>query len=373
MIPFCDLKKQYLSIEKEMDAAIKKVLKKAQFILGDEVEALEREIAFYLGCKYASGVASGTDALVLALLASGIKKGDEVITTPLTFVATIEAIVRAGGRPVFADVDIETYNINPREIQEKITGKTFAILPVHLYGHPADMDELKEIAQKNKLKILEDCAQSMGAEYRGMKTGGLGACGCLSFFPAKNLGCYGDGGMVVTNSKKIFEKVKILRSHGCRIKNFQSMRGFNSRLDAIQAAVLRVKLRHLEKWIKMRNVNAAYYSHLLSGISEIETPFTRPFVRHGFNYYTVRIKSFAGARDFLMDYLNSNGVSCGVYYPRVQHLQKAYRNLGYRRGDFPISEKLQNEILTLPMFPELSKKQIEFTVNKIKNGLAKRR
>ncbi|MCD6413023.1 MAG: DegT/DnrJ/EryC1/StrS family aminotransferase [Elusimicrobia bacterium] len=368
-IPLCDLKKQYSRIRHEVDAAVKKVFKDSDFIMGKDVSLLENKVAEFFRVKYAAGVASGTDALVLALIAAGVSPGDEVITTPFTFAATVEAIVRAGGIPIFADIEDDTYNISPDEIEKKITRKTKAILPVHLYGHPAEMSEIRRIARGKKLKIVEDCAQAFGAEYKGRNVGTFGDVGCLSFFPAKNLGASGDGGMIITNSAGVNEKVSILRNHGFRKKNFQIMRGFNSRLDTVHAAVLLVKMKYIRKWIDMRIKNAAYYSKLLSHLPEIEVPKVRRGAKHSFNYYTIRIRKGRKNRDFLEKFLNKKGIACGVYYPRCQHLQKSLAELGYRKGDFPKSEKASAEILTLPIYPEMTGKQIEFVVGEIKKGL----
>lgn len=366
MIPFTDLKIQYLSIKNEINEAIQKVFRHSQFILGPEVKLLEDEIAQFCGVKYAVGVASGTDALVLALIASGVKPGDKVITTPLTFIATTEAIVRVGAIPVFVDIDENTYNIDVSKIEEKIDSKTKAILPVHLYGQCCDMDKILKIAKKYNLIVIEDCAQAMGAEYKNRKAGSMGDAGCLSFFPAKNLGCYGDGGMIVTNSIEIAEKADILRKHGCKIKNFQLMHGFNSRLDTIQAAVLRVKLKYLKEWIEYRRKKAETYIKLLSEIESIDVPYIAPYGKHAFNYFTIRVKKGKTFRDNLQKFLNEKGISCGIYYPLSIHLQITYKNLGYKKGDFPISEQVQDEILSLPLYPEIEQSTIEFIVKTIK-------
>jgi dTDP-4-amino-4,6-dideoxygalactose transaminase len=358
-IPLVDLKAQYNSIKQEITQAIQEVIERGQFILGPEVETFEREIASYCGTKFAVGVASGTDALHLALLACGIKPGDEVITTPFTFIATAEAITQCGAIPIFSDIDPRTYNIDPNKIEKKITPRTKAILPVHLYGQPADMEPILELTKKYKLKVIEDCAQALGAEYKCKKVGSLGDAGCLSFFPSKVLGAYGDGGMVVTNDLKIAERVDMLRNHGCKQKYYHLIPGFNSRLDSIQAAILRVKLRHLDEWIDRRRRNAALYAKLLSGIEAITPPDEMPHRSHIFNYYTVRLGNSRRNRNELREYLNSQGITTAIYYPLSLHLQEVYKPLGYKLGNLPESERAQEKVLSLPMYPELSEKQIE--------------
>jgi len=365
-IPLVDLKAQYDSIKDEIDAAIHRVIQNGQFILGPEVKAFEDEMAAYCGTKFAVGVASGTDALHLALLACGIKDGDEVITTPFTFIATAESIAKCGAKPVFIDIDPKTYNIDTAQIESKITSKTKAILPVHLYGQPAAMEPILEISKKHNLKVVEDCAQSLGAEYKGIKVGSLGDAGCLSFFPAKNLGAYGDGGMVVTNDPKIAETVGILRVHGSKATYQHVMHGFNSRLDALQAAILRVKLRHLERWNELRRSKATQYTRLLSQVDGIEPPFVEKYSKPSCNYYTIRLKDSRLNRNQLRKYLESKGIQTMVYYPLSLHLQEVYKYLNYKPGDFPQSELAQEQVLSLPMYPELSEEQIEETVKGIR-------
>ena len=365
-IPLVDLKAQYDSIKDEIDAAIHRVIQNGQFILGPEVKAFEDEMAAYCGTKFAVGVASGTDALHLALLACGIKDGDEVITTPFTFIATAESIAKCGAKPVFIDIDPKTYNIDTAQIESKITSKTKAILPVHLYGQPAAMEPILEISKKHNLKVVEDCAQSLGAEYKGIKVGSLGDAGCLSFFPAKNLGAYGDGGMVVTNDPNIAETVRILRVHGSKATYQHVMHGFNSRLDALQAAILRVKLRHLERWNELRRSKATQYTRLLSQVDGIEPPFVEKYSKPSCNYYTIRLKDSRLNRNQLRKYLESKGIQTMVYYPLSLHLQEVYRYLNYKPGDFPQSELAQEQVLSLPMYPELSEEQIEETVKGIR-------
>lgn len=358
-IPLVDLKAQYNSIKQEIDEATERVMEGGQFILGPEVKALEDEIAAFLGTKYALGVASGTDALHLALLACGIKPGDEVITSPFTFVATAEAITQCGAIPVFVDIDPKTCNIDPAQIEPKITEKTKAILPVHLYGQPADMALILEFASKYNLRVIEDCAQALGAEYKGKRAGSLGNAGCLSFFPSKVLGAYGDGGMVVTNDLEIAEEVNVLRNHGCKHKYYHFTPGFNSRLDSLQAAILRAKLKHLDEWISQRRRKALLYSELLVGIGGIEPLYLAPDSYHVFNYYTIRVRNSCGDRDRLREYLGSQGIATAIYYPLSLHLQEVYKPLGYKSGNFPESERAQKEVLSLPMYPELTEGQIE--------------
>ncbi len=366
-IPLVDLESQYLSIKDEVDQAINKVIRSSQFILGSEVNSLEKEIANYLGAGHAVGVASGTDALQLSLLACGIKPGDEVITTPFTFIATAEAIMKCRAKPVFVDIDPKTYNIQPSAIETKITEKTRAILPVHLYGQPADMCPIIELGKKYDLIIIEDCAQAMGAAYRDKKVGTMGHAGCLSFFPSKVLGAYGDGGMVVTNDAEIAAKVATLRNHGSRDKYYAITHGFNSRLDELQAAVLRVKLKYLDSWIELRRQKAAVYSELLHEISGIQPPYVAPYGYHVFNYYTVRLEKEKINRDRLREHLTRSGIASAIYYPLSLHLQEVYKPLGYKLGDLPESEKAQEDVLSLPMYPELNSKQIEKIARTIKS------
>lgn len=355
-IPFVDLNTQHKPIRKEIDAAIKSVIKSGKFIFGPEVEKFEKETAEYCGTKFAVSVASGTDAIKIALLSCGIEKGDEVITTPFTFIATSETIILCGAKPVFADIDPSTCNIDPAKIESLITKKTKAILPVHLFGHSCDMDKIKKIAKKYNLKIIEDCAQSMGTLYKGKQTGSLGNAGALSFFPSKNLGCFGDGGMVVTNNSETAEKAKIFRNHGQIKKYHYSLHGYNSRLDTIQAAVLSIKLKHLNKWIEKRQTAALTYNKYLAN-TEIITPSSAPYTTHSFNYYTIKIP---GKRNQIKESLAEKGIYTEIYYPLSLHLQEVYKNLGYKLGDFPNAELCQNEVLSLPMHPELKEKQIKY-------------
>lgn len=364
-IPLVDLKAQYESVRDEIDRAIQGVIDSGEFILGSEVEAFEQEIAAYCSTKYAIGVNSGTDALQLDLLACDIKPGDEVITTPFTFIATAETIAKCGAMPVFADIDPKAYNIDPGELERNISRKTKAILPVHLYGHPADMNPIMELARRFNLKVIEDCAQALGAEYKGKKVGSIGDVGCLSFFPSKILGAYGDGGMIVTNNPDIAEKARMLRNHGSKERYYYLTHGFNSRLDSLQAAILRVKLRHLDKWINERCEKASSYTQLLNEIEWIEPPYIAPYARHVFNYYTIRLKNSSGSRDRLQKYLSIQGIASAIYYPLSLHLQEVYKPLGYKLGDFPQSELAQSEVLSLPIYPELSEGQVRKIVEAV--------
>jgi len=357
-IPLVDLVAQYQVIKEEVDAAIQRVLQQGQFILGPDVRQFEEEMATYCGTKFAVGVASGTDALHLALRAIRIGPGDEVITTPFTFVATAETITQCGATPVFVDINPKNYNIDPDKIEPKITTRTRAILPVHLYGQAADMEPILELAEKYHLQVIEDCAQALGAEYKGKRVGSIGDAGCLSFFPSKNLGAYGDGGMVITNDPGIAETVDMLRRHGAKNGYYYTLPGYNSRLDTLQAAVLRVKLKQLSTWNELRRHKAAFYNQLFAGTDGIETPSLEESGRSSFNYYTIRLQDSRLSRDKLREYLESWGIQTIVYYPLSLHLQQAYQALGHQPGDFPESERAQEQVLSLPLYPELGEEQI---------------
>lgn len=371
-IPLTDLKAQYSSIKEEIDAAIQRVVQQGQFILGPEVRALEQEMAAYCGTSFAVGVASGTDALRLALLASGVKPGDEVITTPFTFIATAEAITQCNATPVFADIDPETFNLDPGQIEGKISPRTRAIITVHLYGQPVDMGPILETGRKHRLNIIEDCAQALGAEYKGQKAGSLGDAGCLSFFPAKNLGAYGDGGMVITSHPEWAKATDMLRQHGARSGYHHLRPGFNSRLDALQAAILRVKLEHLDEWNELRRRHASLYGRLLGQIDGIEPPHVEEHHKPSVNYYTIRLKDPRLNRDELRQHLQARGIQTAIYYPLSLHLQEVYKPLGYKPGDFPHSEQAQGQVLSLPMYPELNEEQIEEVVAAISDYCARR-
>jgi dTDP-4-amino-4,6-dideoxygalactose transaminase len=354
-VPMVDLQIQYEAIKEEIDNAVLGVIKSSHFVLGPQGKALEEEIAHYLGVKHAVAVASGTDALHLALLAAGIKRGDEVITTPFTFIATAEAISYVGAVPVFVDINPVSLNIDIAKIAPAITRKTKAIIPVHLYGQPADMDGLMELAKKHDLRVIEDCAQSFGAEYHGKKTGAIGDLGCFSFFPSKNLGAYGDGGMVSTNDADLATHLLSLRNHGSTVRYHHDEVGFNSRLDEIQAAILRTKFRHINTYTTMRRNNAAMYSRYLAHPG-IRTPSEQNGTKHVFHQYTIRVKN----RDAVKQKLDAGRITSSmIYYPVPLHLQTAYRDLGMKPGNLPIAEQVSHEVLSLPMYPELTEAQIK--------------
>jgi dTDP-4-amino-4,6-dideoxygalactose transaminase len=355
-IPLVDLVRQYHSIKEEIDEAILRVLESGSFILGENVKLFEKEFASYCGVKYGIGVASGSDALMLSLRALGISRGDEVITVANTFVSTVDAILHCQAKPILVDIDPETYTIDTSKIEERITSKTKAIIPVHLYGHPADMDPIIEIAEKHGLYIVEDACQAHGAEYKGKRVGSFGDVACFSFYPSKNLGAFGDGGIVVTNSEEIATKIEMLRNYGQKEKYRHVLVGYNSRLDELQAAILRVKLKYLDRWNEMRRKNARHYDELLENVSEVKTPIEKKWAKHVYYIYVIRCEN----RDELRAWLNSKGVSTGIHYPTPIHLQEAYRDLNYSEGSFKIAEKYADEILSLPMFPELTRDEIGF-------------
>ncbi len=354
MIPFVDLKTQYASIKDEVNGAIQHVLDTCQFTLGSEVAAFEQEFAGYCNGQYGIGVNTGTSALHLALLAAGIGPGDEVITIPFTFVATVASIYYTGAKPVFVDIDPMTFTIDVNAIEAAITDRTKAILPVHLYGQPADMDPILEIAKRYNLVVIEDAAQAHGSEYKGKRVGSLGDMGCFSFYPGKNLGAYGEGGMVVTSNSEYTRTIRMLRDWGAEKKYHHVLKGYNFRLEGIQGAVLRVKLKHLEKWTENRRTAAAHYNNLLQGV-DLVTPKEMPYARHVYHVYAVRVKN----RAELQHYLNEKEIQTGIHYPIPVHLLPAYADLGYVRGNFPHSEQAADEVLSLPMYPELQVSQIE--------------
>ncbi len=354
VIPILDLKAQYHAIREEMDAAIQGVLESGHFILGPNVKALEREVARVCGCEYGVGVASGTDALRLAMDVLGIGPGDEVITTPFTFVASANTISRAGATPVFVDIDPRTFNLNAVLVERAITERTKAILPVHLFGQLADMDALVELAVRYGLSMIEDSAQAIGATCNGQPACSFGIVGCLSFYPTKNLGAYGDGGMAVTSDPAIADRLDVLRRHGGRVKYYHERLGYNSRLDELQAAILRVKLRHLAAWTAGRRRVAARYNQLLADLP-ITTPCEAPGMRHVYHQYTIR----APHRDELRAFLQEQGIGTMIYYPLPLHLQDMYAGLGLGEGSFPEAERAASEVLALPIYPELADGQIE--------------
>jgi dTDP-4-amino-4,6-dideoxygalactose transaminase len=367
-VKLLDLVPQYESIRDEIGAAIDEVLSTQQFILGKKVEALEEEIARYCGVKHAVGVASGTDAILLTLMALGVKEGDEVVTTPYTFFSTVSCITRLGARPVLADIDPRTYNVDPDRVSKLVTRKTRAILVVHLFGQIAEMDAISEAAGRSGIPVVEDACQSIGARYKGKRAGSIGAAGCLSFFPSKNLGGFGDGGMIVTDKPALADAARILRVHGGREKYFHDVVGINSRLDALQAAVLLVKLKRLDGWHEGRRKNAAYYDRELSKAAGVAIPYVEPHNESVYNQYVIRVKD----RDALRERLRERGVGCDVYYPVPLHLQKCFAFLGGKPGDFPESERAARETLALPVYPELGAAEKEYVVSSVRDFLERR-
>ncbi len=365
-VPLLDLKAQYRSIRDEVREAIDKVLESQYFILGPEVVALEEEIAEYCQCSHAVGVSSGTDALLIALMAIDIRPGDEVITTPYTFFATAGAIHRLGAKPVFVDIDPVSYNIDPNLIEAAITDKTRAVIPVHLYGQCAEMDAVLEIAAGRNLAVIEDAAQAIGSEYKGRRAGSFGAVGCFSFFPSKNLGGVGDGGIATCNDPELAEKMKILRTHGSKPKYYHKIVGGNFRLDAINAAALRVKLKHLDDWTALRQQNASDYDRHFEEAGLAGDKIKLPEVgqsRHIFNQYVIRTER----RDELRKFMQDNRIGSEVYYPVPLHLQECFADMGYKPGDLEHSEAAAEETLALPIYPELTMEQKEFVVETIGN------
>ncbi|MBC2721506.1 DegT/DnrJ/EryC1/StrS aminotransferase family protein [Desulfosporosinus sp.] len=351
-IPLLDLKAQYLTIKDEIDQAIFDVLDSSVYILGPQMKALEKEIAAFCGTEEAVAVANGTDALVLTLKAFGIGPGDEVITTPFTFFASAETIAMVGAKPVFVDIDPVTLNMDLNQLQDKITPQTKAIIPVHIFGQMVDVDRVMEIAARHDLKVIEDAAQAIGAEYRGKKAGSLGHAATFSFFPTKNLGAYGDAGMIVTNDKSLAAHLRMLRFHGCQTKYYHEEIGYNSRLDEMQAAILRVKLRYLDQWNEGRREKAKLYDQLLAD-TKIQLPGRDPLATPIYHLYVLRTDE----RSALMEHLKAGGVANAIYYPVPLHLQRAFRSLGYKVGDFPVAEKACEQALAIPCYPELSLEQ----------------
>jgi UDP-2-acetamido-2-deoxy-ribo-hexuluronate aminotransferase len=352
MVPMVDLKKQFQETKDEIFHVLIEILESSQYILGAKVSEFEKKVAVYHGVREAIGVASGTDALHLAIDALGIGEGDEVITTPFTFFATVEAILYTGATPVFVDIEPDTLNIDVSQIEANITGKTKAILPVHLFGHPADMRTILNIAKKHRLKMIEDCAQSFGAEANGKKVGSIGDAGCFSFYPSKNLGGYGDGGMIILNSTRVADTIRELRNHGSRGSYRHKRVGFNSRLDEIQAGILLVKLIRIDEYNRKRRQNASFYNNLLS--DKVKCPVEKKGAYHVYHQYTI----MSHKRDEIQQKLKENAISSVVYYPVPLHLQKALKFLGYQKGDFPVTEKAAKEVLSLPMYPELEESAI---------------
>lgn len=349
-IPMIDLTAQYKGLRHEIEKVLTEILESGHFVLGRNVKALEKEIAEYHKVKYAVSLASGTDALHLSLKALGIKEGDEVITTPFTFVAAAEAIVYVGATPVFADIDRQTLNIDPLKIKDKITPKTRAIIPVHLFGQPADMGKIMELAENHNIRVIEDCAQAFGAKYKNTHTGSIGDAGCFSFYPSKNLGAFGDGGMMITNNSKVYEMVKLLRNHGSAVPYQHSFIGYNSRLDEIQAAVLRIKLKHIDKYNQKRQELAQVYTSILDNAGDtVQCLPEIPDRTHVYHQYTIK----SARRAVIQKALKDSFISSVIYYPLPLHLQEAFKYLGYRENDFPESEAAAKEVLSLPMYPEL--------------------
>ncbi len=375
-IPFLDLKRQYAVIKQEIDASVQRVVNSQGFILGNEVNEFEKKAAQYCGAKHAIGVASGTDALLLSIKATGAgeRKTDKVITTPFTFFATAGAIVNAGAQPVFIDIDPATYNISADKIEAFLNAhpdvhdQIKGIIPVHLYGQMADMDPIMKIAKQYNYKVIEDAAQSFGAEYKGKKAGTIGDLGCFSFFPSKNLSCYGDGGMVITDDDTLAEKIRMLRVHGCQTKYYHPMVGYNSRLDSLQAAILSAKLPHLNQWVEARRKNASMYNDLLGNMRGLKTPQTSDGNVHTYNQYTICIEG--EKRNDLQNFLKEKGVDTAIYYPLPLHMQKCFENLGYSEGEIPASEKASQQVLSLPVYPEVRKDEIEYVCEQIAGWFA---
>jgi dTDP-4-amino-4,6-dideoxygalactose transaminase len=365
-IPFLDLKSHHAPLRGEFDRAIRKVIDSGAFAGGPFVAEFEKAFAAYCDCQHAIGVGSGTEALWLALLAFGVGAGDEVITVPSTFMATAEAITYSGAKPVFVDVDDRTYTMDPTQLKKVLTVRTKAVIPVHLFGQPAEMDPILDFAHEHGLCVIEDAAQAHGAEYKGRKAGSLGDVGCFSFNPGKNLGAFGEAGAVVTNSFDLREKITVLRDHGQVRKYHHAMVGWNCRMDGIQAAVLGVKLQHLERGNQLRRAHALQYNQALAGLDELLTPFQADYAHHVYHIYAIRVQE----RDEVMRALEEKGIGCGVHYPVPIHLQEAYRNLGYESGAFPVSERTAGEFISLPMFPELTETQIEFVAEAVKDSIA---
>lgn len=368
-VPFVDLKEQYNAIRDELEPALHEVFRDTAFILGKYVARFEQEFAAYCGVRHAIGVNSGTDAITLTLKALGLGPGDEVITAANTFVATVEAIVHAGCKPVLVDVLPDTYNMDPIKLEEKITSKTKAIIPVHLYGQPADLEAIMAIARRYNLFVIEDAAQAHGARYKGRPVGSLGDAACFSFYPSKNLGAYGDGGAVVTNDEALALKIRQLRDHGSIRKYQHELVGYNSRLDALQAVVLSIKLKHLDQWNAMRQRNAHLYRELLLKFPGVVAPKARQDVQHVYHLYVIRVER--GDRDRLQEHLKAHGIETGIHYPQPVHLTQAFAYLGYKEGDFPVAEQCARSILSLPMYPELRAEQIDHVVSEIRNYLVR--
>jgi dTDP-4-amino-4,6-dideoxygalactose transaminase len=369
-IPFVDLGAQHKEIKKEMNKAISRVIGKSDFILGEDLALFEKEFALFCGAQHAVGVSSGTEALFLALLSAGIGPGDEVIVPAFTYIATALAVSYTGARPVFADIEETTYTIDVAKAEKEVSGKTKAIIPVHLYGQPARMQQVLALAKERGLAVIEDAAQAHGATIRkrdgsGMTVGGIGDIGCFSFYPSKNMGALGDGGMVTTSNGEFFKKLLMLRDYG-RISKYEHVSiGYNSRLDTLQAAILREKLKKIKKWNAMRRKAAAHYNRLFKGVRGVVTPHEADDVTHVYHVYAIRVKR----RDELVNAFKEEGIGAVVHYPIPLHLQKAYESLRYSKGDFPVSERVAGEIISLPMYPHITKTQIKAVVDTVKKSI----
>jgi len=368
-IPLVDLKRQYSRIKNEIDDAVGKVINSGIFIMGENTKSFEKEFADYIGVRYAVGVGSGTDALTLSLRALGIKRGDEVITVSFSFPPTADSIVHNGGIPVFVDIDPETYTIDVKQVEKAITKNTKAVIPVHLYGHPADMAPILKLAEKHGLHVIEDCSQAHGAKYEYAKVGSLGHVGCFSFYPSKNLGAYGDGGIIVTNHQEIAESIESLREYGQKEKSKHEFIGFNSRLDEIQAAVLRIKLKHLDVWNAERQINAKLYSEFLQPLSSLILPIEKPYATHVYHLFVIRCKE----RDALKIWLAKKGISTGIHYPIPIHMQKSYQTVFCQCLDLTTTELFSREVLSLPLFPELTGNEIVYVFKSIDEFFSDRR
>lgn len=348
-VPLLDLRREYAALRSELDRAVLDVMAETHFINGPQVKLFEEQAAAYLGARHAIGVASGTDALLLALRAVGVGSGTEVITTTFSFFATAGAVANLGATPVFVDIDEDTFNIDPAQVEAKITGKTKAIIPVHLFGQSADLDPIVAIARRHQVAVIEDAAQSLSSRYKGRMSGTIGDIGIYSFYPTKNLGCAGDGGLVVTNSDELAAQLRSLKAHGAKVKYFHEIVGYNSRLDTIHAAVLLVKLPHLDEWSRARRTNAAYYNERFAG-SSLRTPAEQPYAYHIYNQYSILSEN----RDRLRDQLKQAGIGYEIYYPLPLHLQACFQHLGYRAGDLPVAERCSRQVISLPIYPQLS-------------------